>query len=319
MDVSLMRRLFELNGYRVTEYSYEEMSTRVATINGSIILYSSSQTPGYRNFIEDILVSLQLQGNRLLPSFKMFRAHENKGFQELLKQLYSIESVPGRYFSGWRFHGDAAEMEFPCVLKWTEGSRSHGVQLLRNRKELQVRVSKRERLSSGIRLYAAAKKYLYPRKYNKLWYEMIRPRKRFVLQKFVSGLSFDYKIIAFGDKFFCLKRAVRRGDFRASGSGHREFVKPPLELLCFSREILAKLDEPFVSLDVCQTDTGFGLLEFQGVHFGPFTVVKAPFCYRANGDEWELVPGPFNLEHLVVEAICRQLRAESDVADLLNG
>jgi glutathione synthase/RimK-type ligase-like ATP-grasp enzyme len=52
-------------------------------------------------------------------------------------------------------------------------------------------------------------------------------------QDFIPNNTFDIKTIVIGDKVFAIKRNVRKGDFRASGSGSIEYDKS-----IFSNEIL---------------------------------------------------------------------------------
>ena len=46
-----------------------------------------------------------------------------------------------------------------------------------------------------------------------------KEREYVYFQEFLPGNNFDIRIIVIGDKAFGLKRMVRKGDFRASGSG----------------------------------------------------------------------------------------------------
>ena len=108
----------------------------------------------------------------------------------------------------------------------------------------------------------------------------------FVEQEFISELNHDFKVLIFGDRYFVLKRNVRKNDFRASGSGDFEFIEPPYEVLNFAKEVASKLDNPYLSLDIAQSDNGCHLIEFQATNFGPYTLLNSPSRYIINDDKW---------------------------------
>lgn len=310
MDLDILRHAFEDAGYLVKEYDYERLVAGEMGCRDAIVVYSSSQTPGYREFIEDVLLALEYGGNILVPSFRMFRAHENKGFQELMKRDIGLSSISARYGCGMPPQTALDKLEFPAVLKWVDGSRGTGVKLVDSSAELARQVQRFERLPLSTRLYAATKKRLFPARYIEEWYEYIRPRKRFVLQEFVPGLTHDFKVLAFGDTLFVLRRGVRKGDFRASGSGLREFIEPDQSLLDYAWAVHQAFNEPFLSMDICSSARGYDLIEFQGIHFGPFTLLDAPFAYRRMQEAWEKVQGPFSLEQYYANAILSHLRSQ---------
>ena len=53
------------------------------------VLYTSSEDIGglYKNYIEDIIYGLHLQGTKLIPDYKYLKAHNNKVFMEILRDL----------------------------------------------------------------------------------------------------------------------------------------------------------------------------------------------------------------------------------------
>src|SRR5690606_36646491 len=108
----------------------------------------------------------------------------------------------------------------------------------------------------------------------------------FVEQDFISNLACDYKVLVFGDRYFVLKRNVRKSDFRASGSGDFEFVDPPVDVLDFAKAITDTLKNPYLSLDIAQSDQGCHLIGFQATNFGPYTLLNAPYRYINNGKNW---------------------------------
>src|SRR5690554_6364030 len=83
MDVTKLSDNFSHYGYTVSVYSYEYAAKHIMEFRDYIVVYSSTQKPGYKDFLEDVLLGLVKQNNLLVPSFDFFRAHENKGYQEI--------------------------------------------------------------------------------------------------------------------------------------------------------------------------------------------------------------------------------------------
>jgi hypothetical protein len=81
-------------------------------------------------------------------------------------------------------------------------------------------------------------------------------------------------------------------------------MDPPDGLLDFAAEVFNRLGEPFLSMDICETGRGFGLLEFQGIHAGPLTLVQSPFHYvRLDAGTWQKLEGRAVLEENYADAI----------------
>lgn len=222
-----------------------------------------------------MLLGLSKLNNQLVPRFDFFRAHENKGYQEIMRQIHGIKDIKGLYYSGSQ---DALvdEISFPAVYKSTDGSKSRGVALLYDVDDLKRKSCKYEKLSFYWRIHRSLAKMLNR---STVWHDYITPRHSFVVQEFVPELSFDFKVLVFGKKYFVLQRGVRNGDFRASGSGKLEFIEAEEGLLEYSRNIFEKFNSPFISMDICKTKNGYALIEYQGVHFGPYTLLKSSFHY----------------------------------------
>ena len=108
---------------------------------------------------------------------------------------------------------------------------------------------------------------------------------RFIAQPFISGLDGDWKVLVYGDQYYVLKRHVRPGDFRASGSGmdYRAGLDSgiPDEVLSFVEKVYHLLDIPHLSADVAFDGKRPYLIEFQAVYFGTAT-------------QAEILPGVFH-------------------------
>jgi len=94
-------------------------------------------------------------------------------------------------------------------------------------------------------------------------------------------VSFGYKILAIGARFYVLQRGVRENDFRASGSGKFTWVREIQSgLLDFCRAVQTAFNIPHLSLDVVESKGSFYLIEFQAVYFGSLTLDLSD-CYFA--------------------------------------
>lgn len=256
-----------------------------------IIIYTSSENSAIRQFIKDNLFYLS-NSNFLIPSYELLQAHENKGFQEIMKKHYSFGKLKGSYI----FDLEDQTISFPKILKTTTGAGSKGVFLAKDKKDIATIRNKffkdsikRKIIASQRRLKLKASEYaLY--KYNK------KPFKLFVEQEFIPNLKHDFKVLVFGNRYFVLKRSVKKNDFRASGSGNFKFIEPPEDVLNFARQISDVLDNPYLSLDIAQSDKGCHLIEFQATNFGPYTLLNAPNRYIHENNQWSKEKNDKNLE-----------------------
>jgi hypothetical protein len=268
------------------------------------IFYVSAFNPDHRGYIRDILY---FAGQRatLVPDYQLLLAHENMGFQELLKASLGIGNLEGSY--GVDF--DKRSMRPPYVFKTSEGAGSAGVHLVRGARD-EIRIKRRyfgwplsRRLKALVRRWKLKpeelERYLF-------YYRPLRP---YVTQRFVEGLTGDLKVLVFGDRFYTLWRDNRPGDFRASGSGKLDFERPTsAAALSFARDIAGRLGSPYVSLDIAEGQDGLHLLEFQALYFGPTTLTLSNGYYVFRSGIWDRVSAEPNLEESFAHAIAHHVR-----------
>lgn len=308
MDVSrIVDRLSAV--FSVTRATYAEIASGKMQPRNAFIITGSSQQPQYKAYVDDILLYLHSLGNTLVPSIHCVRSHENKGYQELHKRLCGVLSPQAMYMAK-PSELPSENFKHPLVFKEIEGFGSSGVRLIRDAAELRQATRSAVKFTVAeiprrIRTYAANlfRAHILRRSKVQASVDYYRPLKRFVLQHFIPNLGHDYKVIAFQNRVFVLKRLVRTGDFRASGSGKFSFDEPPRELLDVARSILLQFDEPYLSLDICFDGRSFHLIEFQGVHFGPYTVINAPMHFEWVDNTWILRTGVVRLEDVVAESL----------------
>jgi hypothetical protein len=308
MDTGRLKRILS-ECFSVIPATYAQIASGSVSPKDSIVIHSSSQQPEYKQFIDDVLLYLHANGNRLVPSIHATRSHENKGYQELHRRLDGIPSLSTRYVAKLS-EIDLGAIKYPIVFKDVSGFGSGGVRLIRSKGELSEAGAAERRLSwrEARRAFRTAtgnfiRKYLLRRKNLRPYGNYYEPMKRFVLQKYVPNLTYDFKVLAFQDRMFLVKRDVRPNDFRASGSGRVQFEDPPPGLLDFSYQLLRKFDEPYMSFDICCDESTFHLLEFQAVHFGPLVLLQSPRHFQRRDGRWQECGGKVELEDIVGESL----------------
>jgi len=283
---------------------------------GRNVIYTSSEEHGYhyKNYLEDCVLSLQMAGANLIPGYSFLRANNNKVFMELLRDRLLGEPLSGTksfVFGTTEELFDAIENDtiaFPAVIKKSAGAMSRGVFLAKNKDEL-IRYAKKisKTASFGVQL----KEKMRVKKH-----EGYRPesfyQNKFIVQPFIPDLKNDWKILIFGDHYYILKRGLKEGDFRASGSGknykaglNAEFPESQLDHI---KEICQKLDVPMLSLDYAFDGNKGYLLEFQAVYFGTATHTFCDHYFTKEKNGWIHKEKAFSQEEEYVYGIVHYLQ-----------
>lgn len=274
------------------------------------VLYTSSEDVGYhyKSFIEDVICYLEAIGAVVVPSYRFLRANNNKVFMELLRKVAGLPLSLKSHVFGCIEELTATEEDwiYPIVIKLSEGAMSETVDIAYSRYELLKKVSLMTKTSS---VKEDAREFIRSRKYQG-YVKQSRFRKKFILQEFVHGLKADFKVLNFGEKYFCFKRPTRKNDFRASGSGNRNYSYGEdsgvtKELLDYSREVVDLLKLPFVSLDIVDYNGIFHLLEFQALYFGTVGVIKSTGHYEYKDGSWKYLEGKMTVEDVHIHSIAK--------------
>lgn len=246
-----------------------------------ILIYTSSENPNIRQYIKNNLYFIKDEC-QLVPSYELLMAHEDKGFQEIFKKRKNIGDLQGNYI----FDLEDAKLKLPKVLKTSEGAGSSGVFLVKDKKDI-IKI-KKEFFTQDLKrkLVKVQRKLRLNKDQYSIYNYKYKKFNLFIEQEFIADLQHDFKVLIFGDKYFVLKRSVRKNDFRASGSGNFKFIEPPKEVLDYAKEITSALDSPYLSLDIAQSEKGCHLIEFQATNFGPYTLLNAPHYYVFHSDKW---------------------------------
>jgi len=175
-----------------------------------------------------------------------------------------------------------SKADFPLVLKLRSGAGSRNVRLIKDQKTAKRLI--RKSFGRGIRQYNAfgglvesLRKYrmgkaslktviksiahfIYPIQLEK---SEGRHKGYIYFQEFIPGCKYDIRIQSVGDKMWAMTRMVRKGDFRASGSGKLNYDPKmiPEEALRLSMEISKKLNLQSMAIDLLPFKNGFLIAE----------------------------------------------------------
>lgn len=305
MDKKKLVKEFNKKNIQIKEYKFEEIINSNISLKDEIIIYTSSKDLKYKKYIDDILYYLS-KNNTIIPRYEIFKAHSDKGYQEIIKKDLGINSLNSYYFGNLDGFTSLKnkKLNFPLVLKKNNGAGSSNVFKVSSETEIKKFVKKINRLKNislnTIKRYA--KKYIFSKKYGDDVYN-----GGYILQDFVSGLNSDWKILIFDKKYYILNRKTRHNDFRASGSGKFSYIDPPKEVLNYAKRIYKKLDVPFISLDLVFDGKGCHVIEFQCVHFGPYTLVNSPWHYEYSNENWNKINKESVLEEEYVNSYIKYI------------
>lgn len=283
VDVERLKKNFSNHDINLIPKHFYEIDLRVENYKGKWVLYQSSEDPGlsYKDYIEDVLIGLEMQGARLIPDFRYFRAHHNKVFMEILRDVLGIreiQNIKSKAFGTYEefIRSYYVDSNDTFVIKPGSGTRSRGVGLLKtysDKKVLPYKVSRSFTLDNF-------KLFLSKIKTGKPFTPMSNNRKKFIIQDFIQELDGDFRVLVYGKKYYVVFRKNRKNHFTASGSGNLDFdAELPNGLLDYARIVYKKLNTPYVSLDIGCKNGEFFLFEFQCLCLGQYTLEKSKFYY----------------------------------------
>ena len=97
LNLNTLKTVLSKNGSDVQIKTFQDIIESDNKPKDAIIWYSSSDFISYKNYIEDTLLYLK-EDNKLIPPFDMFRAYENKGYQELILKKLRLPMLESHYF-----------------------------------------------------------------------------------------------------------------------------------------------------------------------------------------------------------------------------
>lgn len=220
---------------------------------------------------KQILFALEHTGFIVFPDFKTAWHFDDK-----VAQKYLLESINAPMVKSYAFYDKKEainwinQTDFPKVFKLRGGAGSVNVKLAKNHKEAKKLINKsfgkgfshydgwsslKERLrkfkegKNNIKdVFKGVVRLIYPPYYSKVSGKELGYA---YFQEFIPNNDSDTRIILINGKAFALKRMVRKGDFRASGSGVFYYEKEKFDERCIeiAFEINKKINSQSIAYD----------------------------------------------------------------------
>jgi len=317
LDISNIQTGFEKAGYEVSVRYFAEVNFRTTDHGGTFVLYQSSEDSSlvYKDYIEDILLGLSLQGAILVPKFPYFRAHHNKVFMEILRDLQKnkmFRIVSSQSFGTYEEYKRHFMTEsFPVVLKPSAGSKSQKIMIAHTRDKSDRAARKLSATPSFFNFLMFCRNLCDQKGFS----PVSNNRRKFTVQSFVPSLSGDYKIVIYNDKYFVLFRKNRPNDFRASGSGQLSFPQEtPEQVLSYAKQVFERFAVPFISIDIGYDGSTCHLFEFQFVLFGQYAVEHSPWHFVWDKGKWNRIVARTTAEKELVQAVHNYIKKKKGSA-----
>jgi len=118
LDKELLRREFQHRGIDIEFLQFCDVDLRGMSFRNEYIMYSSSEDVEYyyKSYIEDVCYALYLQGAFLIPDYKFLKAHSNKVFMEMLRDILDVDGVKNIRSRGYgtleELQGDIGKTSF---------------------------------------------------------------------------------------------------------------------------------------------------------------------------------------------------------------
>jgi len=237
----------------------------------ALMWHFNHKSPRASKFAKQLLYSLQSSGKKVFPDFNTVWHFDDKIGQKYLLESMGAPLVPTYIFYNKQEALEwAGQTSYPKVFKLSTGSGSDNVRLVDSKRKAVGFI--RQAFGKGFKQYNAwrnLKERFRRYRYGKttLW-DVIKGIARLLhtteysrvtgkeigyvyFQEFIPGNDHDTRVVVIGDRAFAIRRMVRKGDFRASGSGEilyeRELFNE--EIIRLSFDLSVKLGTQCVAFD----------------------------------------------------------------------
>lgn len=188
---------------------------------------------------KDILFSAKKMGIQVFPDFD-----DCWHFDDKIAETYLMQSINAPIPNSLMFYAlddlknEINKITFPIIAKLRNGSGSHNVKLIKDKKELLHYSNKMfskgfssspsliYKTSSNVKSSKSLKVFINRAKRIPEFLKTLASANEFpnekgyvYLQEFIPNNGFDLKVVVVGDKLSFIGRNIREGDFRASGGG----------------------------------------------------------------------------------------------------
>jgi glutathione synthase/RimK-type ligase-like ATP-grasp enzyme len=256
--------------YRIVDCYSSDIVSHLADCD-ALMWHFNHKSPRAGKFAKQLLYSLQRSGKKVFPDFNTVWHFDDK-----IGQKYLLESIGAPLVPTYIFYSKlealkwADKTSYPKVFKLSTGSGSDNVRLVNSKSEARRLI--RQAFGKGFKQYNAWRNLKERfRKYRNgkttLW-DVVKGIIRLVhtteysrvtgkeigyayFQDYIPLNDHDIRVIVIGDRAFAIKRMVRKGDFRASGSGEILYAKELFddEIISLSFDLAGKLGTQCVAFD----------------------------------------------------------------------
>jgi len=281
-------------------------------------------------FARQLIYALEASGKKVFPNARTCWHFDDKVGQKYLFEAIGAPLVPNYVFydrqTAMRFIEEAT---FPKVFKLRGGAGSSNVRLVRKKAEARKLVNKAfGRGFTKIDRFSLFKDRFWHLKRDRniaaIWgcckglarvfvpteYEKLAGQdKGYVyFQDFIPDNNFDIRVIVIGERAFAIKRMVRDGDFRASGSGRivHDQNQIPLDCVKIAFDTSRKLSAQCLGYDFVFDGSRSQLTE---ISYG-FTMRVYDRCPGYWDIDLTWHSGQFVAPYFMVEDFIKSLRRE---------
>ena len=273
-------------------------------------------------FAKELIYALETAGKKVFPDFHTAWHFDDKVGQKYLLEAIGAPLVPSHVFYDRKDSLQwIQQASFPKVFKLRKGAGSNHVKLAKTESEAKKLVNKA--FSKGFSQYDKVTNlkdrwYKYRKGSGSAWnvakgvlrffktteFAKVAGRERgyVYFQDFIPDNNHDIRVIVInGEKAFAIKRLVREGDFRASGSGHVLYEKHHFsdEVIDLSFEVAEKVKSRCLAIDYVFQKEKPMIVELS---YGFIKEVYYP-CEGYWDRELNWYPGSFDAQGWMVEGL----------------
>ncbi|MCL8006654.1 hypothetical protein M8845_04355 [Gelidibacter japonicus] len=315
--------------YKIVDCYANDILNQLFDCNGLMWHFSQSRA---KDIIvaKQILFALEHSGFRIFPDFKTAWHFDDKVGQKYLLEAINAPMVPSFvFFDKVQALNWTETTRFPKVFKLRGGAGSANVKLATNRKEAEQLIKRAfgkgfsqyeawSNLKERVRKYKQGKTSLkdvfkgvvrlgYQPDFSKI---IGKERGYAYFQDFIPNNDSDTRIILIDGKAFALKRMVRKGDFRASGSGECYYAKEEFDERCvkIAFEMNKKIKSQCIAYDFVFDQSNTPLIVEISYGFIPSVYRDCPGYWD---EQLNWYGGEFWPEDWMVEAFLNRLKFSS--------
>lgn len=280
-------------------------------------------------FAKQLLYSLQKKGIKVFPNFDTTWHFDDKVGQKYLLEAIDAPLVPSFVFYDKEIALQWIEQtNFPKVFKLRGGSGSKNVRLIKNKNEAVKLINKAfnrgfsqfdriGHLKERYRLFKEGRDTIFgilagvARVFmGSNFSKMVSKEKGYVyFQDFIPNNKFDTRVVVVAGRAAAERRIVRKGDFRASGSGKFDYDNINLKIVQIALETSKKLNLQSCAYDFVIDENGHPLIVEISYGFGVGGISQAPGYWDANL-QWHnknFTPQNWMIEELIKELITKKI------------